>query len=207
MAISYRFKLWLGVFLFLVLISSIILFPHNPSHALLRKYVAIFITWPGMLLIVGLILLIRFRYEIGYFITHIRLLTPKGFEIGIRQDQQLPPPDGLRVTLQEATIAAMTVVEFERNIRYMFRSQFHLLCELQEKGSLNILESSKYYYKEFLVLGGGPNYSVESYLGWLEKFCKYIERNKDNFQLTELGKQFLYFIGIMKYSENEFKPL
>jgi len=210
-----RMKVWIILILiFLILIVPLIIFPTNPTHHLFLKYISTILTWPFVILILGITLLLKFKDPISELIKeiHLRYTTPRGnvfdlfpiqSEIGKFNEDNIK--DKLENTDESLKLElAIEMAGFERMIRYTYRSQFRLLKHL--KGAPVQVEVACNYYAEYLQSGGNKNCNLSQYLGWL-KISNFIKYNKYTLSLTKRGSRFIDYCNVRGYSENEFIPL
>jgi len=214
-------KWWIILILILItliVLGSVILVPHNPAHNLVLQYIYTLVSWPLIILILGLILLIKFKEPISEWIRWLTIKTPKvTLSRGTPQAETKSIEDGKIKEFKEKlekektqTKGYIEFIHFERIIRWMYRSQYHLLKDLKKAGSSSLSFSVLYYY-EYQSQGGDKKYTVADYMGWVEKFCGFIKTEQENdkwlIKLTERGNFFLRYCDFMNYSENTFIPL
>jgi hypothetical protein len=217
-------KWWLFLIFVLLLIVSIIVFPQNPAHELLLKYLSTFSSWPIVILILILVFFFTFKESISELIKRLKVKTPQGYEIGSQPQMEAKPFD--RKELEELRGKYETekkdmagffwiIIEFERTIRILYRSQFHMLKFLSASKT-NKIEVKKafiedYFYKNIYLKGGGNlGYSFESYLNFLKMGGYVIEELVNNIsmiRITERGESFLNYCSISNYAENIFIPI
>jgi len=199
----------------LIVLGSMIIFPQNPAHNLVLQYIYTLVSWPLIILVLGLVLLIKFKEPISEWIKTFLVKTPKGYLYGaISQFETKPLKKGklkeVKKILGEEITGYMELVHFERIIRMMYRSQFRLLEKLKAVGSLTPDKAFSYYH-EFLKQGGNKDYTVSFYIDWLKNITGLIKINeKDDVpaaKLTERGNSFILYCNLMNYSENTFMPL
>jgi len=75
-----KMKIWIILITILIIIASMIIFPGNPAHTLLLQYVSTLSTWPFVILIIGLVLLLNYKGPISERIKTL-LIKTKGLEI------------------------------------------------------------------------------------------------------------------------------
>ncbi len=204
------------ILLLIVLVRAIIVFPQHQAHSTFFEYLNIFFSWPFVILILGLILLFKFEGPISERIRTSPIKTPN-FEIGVQpqwetkqlEEKELEEIRGNLVQKKEVIDAVHKLVVFERMLRYMYRSQFHLLKLLikYEKGLPKPLIKSTFYKGLYLQSGGNPIYSFDAYLGWLRYFGKLITEKKINgeihIKLTRDGESFVNYVNRMNYGLHE----
>jgi hypothetical protein len=202
---------WLRVLLAIPLaaiLAAIILAPLHPSHALVRQYLSIFLSWPAVALTLGLIFLLNYWDTIDYCLKKLFIKTPGGYQIKIDQGDAVPPDKG--VPQEELLKPIVFWWASEWLIRYMFRSQFRLLRAIEQKGMLSLLDVNT-FYNDYLSLGGSSNYRIDEYIGWLSDKMRLIEKKsvgpEVGYYLTEVGSNFLDYCRQKKYLESEFRPL
>lgn len=218
-------KVWIFPILVLIVMALMIIFPQNPAHSLFLQYISTLSTWPFVILIIGLILLFKYKKSISDFIRKPpRIQTRKGDIIEWSSQGEAKPIEDIKIKEAETLLVKesqvkeglLIAVNFERNIRYMYRSQFNLLKYLLMNKKMNIntpksILASMFYQNDYLKSGGHPNYSVDLYLGWLDKFIGFITEEKvDNMimiKLTEMGESFISYCNFMNYSEKDFIPI
>jgi len=208
----------LFILFILIVLGSMILVPHNLAHNLILQYIYTLASWPLIILVLGLVLLIKFKEPISFWIRKFRFKTPQGYEIGPKPQPETKPIEEGKIKEfkekweKEKTQAKgyIEFIHFERIIRWMYRSQYHLLKDLKKTGSSSLSFSFLYYY-EYQSQGGDKKYTVADYMGWVEKFCGFIKTEQENdkwlIKLTERGNFFIRYCDFMNYSENIFMPL
>jgi len=204
------------ILLIIVLVGAIIVFPRHQAHSTFFEYLNIFFSWPFVILILGLILLFKFKGPISERI-RTTLIRTSNFEFTVQpqretkqlEEKELKEIRGKLAQKKEVIEAVYKLVDFERILRYMFRSQLHLLKVLitYEKGLPKSLIESTFYKGKYLQSGGNPNYSFDAYLGWLKYFARFITEEEINgvihIKLTDDGKFFVDYFNLMNYGEFE----
>lgn len=200
------------ILLLIVLIGAIIVFPRHQAHSTFFEYLNIFFSWPFVILILGLILLFKFKESISERIRTSLIKTPN-FEVGVQpqretkqlEEKELKEIRGKLEQKEEWIDAVHKLVDFERLLRYMYRSQLHLLRVLitYEKGLPKSLIKSTFYKDLYLQSGGNSTYSFDAYLGWLRYFAKFITEENINgevhIKLTGDGEFFVDYVNRMNY--------
>lgn len=207
----------LFILFILIVLCSMILVPHNPAHSLVLQYIYTLASWPLIILILGLVVLIKYKDPISEWIKNLLIKTPKGYEIGTSPQGEAKPLDEKEIRKVKKKLeretkskkAYMEFVRFERIIRQMYSSQYRLLIDLKAKDSLPAV-MALFYYNSYISQGGSKNYKESSYLGWLENvqglIKTEIKENKYILKLTDRGVSFILYCGFMNYSENIFIP-
>ena len=208
----------LFILFILIVLGSMILVPHNPAHNLILQYIYTLVSWPLIILVLGLVLLIKFKEPISERIRTLLIKTPKGLIIGGTAQIEAKPIEEEKIEEfkkkleEERKIKKgyMEIADFERIIRQIYRSQYRLLKELKSKGSV-LHDRIIFYYFEFVNHGGNKDYEIASYENWLTNVVGLIKNNKKNdkwiMKLTDRGNSFVDFCKFMKYPENIFIPL
>lgn len=204
------------ILLLVVLAGSIIVFPQHQAHSTFFEYLNIFFSWPFVILILSLVLLLKYPDPISYRIR--QSFFKKGdIVLGVQPQRETKPLEekeleeirGRLAEEKEVKEAIFKLVDFERMLRYMYRSQLNLLRVLVSyvKGFPKALIENTAYKGQYLKLGGNPNYSFDAYLGWLIHFAKFVKEEKINgevhIKLTEDGQFFVDYVNRMNYSQFE----
>lgn len=108
-----------------------------------------------------------------------------------------------------------TLIEFERTIRILFRSQFLMMKFLSASKTIKFDVQKAYiednYYKNIYLKGGGnPGYSFDSYLNFLEMGGYIFDQvviNISMIRITDKGESFLLYCSLSNYAENLFIPI
>lgn len=208
--------------LIVLIIVSIIFFPGHSAHLIFLEYLNRIITLPFAILTLGLILFFKFKEDISIF-----LRRPKSITTPWGKYEDLPSQDSAE-KIDESDWSRMSeevfkdrkredwwiiTTTFEKIMRYMFRSQFHLLQMLEWTGKKIAIHDVKvhFYDMEYLKWGGNPTYSFEKYLDFLKLYAGFIkeegEEKDRTITLIPPGILFLNFCKRMGYTDYEFKPL
>lgn len=213
-----NWKVWISSFLFIVAISFIIIFPRNPAHSLFLRYISTLLTWPFIILILGLVLFFKFAGPISERIRTLLVKTPKGYEFGIYSQEEVRPFDEEKLKKFEKKLEEekrikegfMVMFGFEKIIRNTYRSQYSLLKFLKER-SAQLFDRVILFYSEYLSRGGDKNYTIARYAGFLIEYACFIKTDIKNgnyiMELTPRGHSFVDYCNFMGYSEKEFIPL
>jgi len=175
-------KWWLFLVLILLLIVSVIVFTHNPAHELFLKYLSTLSSWPIAVLILVLVFFFTFKESISELIKRLKVKTPQGYEFGSQLQMEAKPFDkkefeelGKKFETAKKDMASSfwMIIEFERTIRNMYRSQFMILKYLlaRKNDKINVqkdLIQGVFYTYIYLKAGGKPEYSFEAYLNFLK---------------------------------------
>lgn len=217
-------KWWIFLVSILLFIVSIIVFPHNPAHELLLKYLSTLSPWPIAVLILVLVFFFTFKESISVLIKNLKVTTPQGYEIGSQLQMEAKPFNkkeleelGNKLETEKRDMASSfwMIIEFERTIRIMYRSQFMILKYLlaRKNDKINVqkdLIQGVFYTYIYLKGGGKPEYSFDAYLNFLKMNGYIIEDQVNNIsmiKITEKGETFLNYCSISNYTENTFIPL
>jgi len=217
-------KLWLFLVFILLLIFSIIVFSHNPAHELFLKYLSTFSAWPISVLLLVLVFFFTFKESISELIKRLKVKTPQGYEFSSQSQMEAKPFDKKEVEelrekfeIEKKDMASSfwILIEFERTIRVLFRSQFLMMKFLSASKTIKIDVQKNYieecYYKSLYLKGGGnPAYSFENYLIFLKMGGYIIEdivNNISMIKITDRGESFLVYCSLSNYAENTFNPL
>ena len=221
---SKNIKWWIPLVLVFLVVVLIAIFPHNPSHDLFLRYLSAFSSWPIAILILVLVFLFTFKESISDLVKKLKVKTPQGYEFGSQLQMEAKPFDkkefeelGKKVEKEKKDIASSfwMIIEFERKIRNMYKSQFMILKFLvaRKNDKINVqkdLIQGVFYTYIYLKGGGKPEYSFEAYLNFLKMDGYIIEEQVDNIsmiKITEKGETFLNYCSISNYTENTFLPL
>lgn len=166
----------LFILFILAVLGSMIIFPQNPAHNLILQYISTLASWPLIIFILGLVLLIKYKEPISEWIKTLFIKTPKGYVFGTTAQSETKPLEKgqlkevkKKLIEQKRTIKSYTeFVHFERIIRQMYRSQYKLLKNLKVIGSIANDTAILYYY-DFLSQGGNKDYKITSYMKWLRE--------------------------------------
>lgn len=174
-------KTWGPVFIILVFILSIMLFPSHKSHSLFQEYLKIIGLWPISIFLLILIFISKYKNSIESIIQNgFRFKTPYVEFSTINQNSPEIQTD--RIETQKTSLIShgsetekimlLKMVSFERIGRFMYRSQFLLLSFLgQPDSSLSLSICEKKFYKGlYLANGGNKNYLFSLYINWLTDF-------------------------------------
>ncbi len=205
----------------------IFVFPNNPSHGLLLRYLSLFSSWPLGALIIGLAVLFIFRAPIETRLLRSKIDTkygtihaPDQTELKEINENEVEPehlatlaskvPGDKLIDAKTAFEVINYVRHFEWSIRFMFQSQFHLLVNLIDKKRMQKGELESFYF-EYLGRGGTKEYSFDSYVDWLVDKTRYLhpvpEPVSNYYELTDLGKTFLVYCHVYKYSDQSLTAL
>jgi hypothetical protein len=214
-------KWWLFLVFILLFIVSIIVFPHNPAHELLLKYLSTFSPWPIAVLILILVFFFTFKESISELIKGLKIKTPQGYEIGSQLQMEAKPFDKkefeeLRAKFEtekkDMVSSFGMLIEFERTIRILFRSQFLMMKFLSASKTIKFdvqkTYIKDYYYKNiYLMNSGNPGYSFDSYLNFLKMGGYILDEVVNNIlmiRITDKGESFLLYCSLSNYTENMF---
>ncbi len=222
---------WIPTVIIAGLIAVIIVFPNNPAHDLFLGYLTIIVSWPVVIFLVILILGVKFKdpiidklfklSELGAGSLSLKFQEqPKPLEFDESVKRELEAQLESEKTETRKTMTELEKVKaqaaanfmfagFEWMIRYMYRSQYLFLCAHVETGKASLRDAA-IHYGMFEAAGGDSKfYPMTSYYDWLEKKQGLIKFDKENNELalTERGKIFIGYCGIMHYTKNDFKPL
>jgi len=212
-------KLWIFLIFILIMLILIIVFPKNQAHDLFLHYISTIISWPAVILILSLAIFLIFKGPISEILRRgPEIEAGKGFKIKfplqpeVKEMVEKTKIKEIKEKLEKekrTTKGLSTIIDFERIIRSMYRSQFQLLKSLKGKGPMPLKEMMRSYFA-FLGLGGSKEYRSESYFMWLVKneLINFKIENGEYFTyLDNKGISFLNYCEILNYSEKEFIPL
>lgn len=196
----------------IIFLASIIFFPNHPGHRLFKEYFSLFSAWPIAALTLGILLIHSCKDAISERIKKSTFTSKSGNVWGIYDQKENNSSDTYEKKLAntsqgtEEKTALFQIGYFERTIRRMFKSQFRLLCFIQQKGRINILESID-YHNEYIRLSRIKDYQLDQYLNFLSPFLATNQDEPMMLCLSDLGKNFLAYCQKMNYTENEFFPM
>lgn len=233
MAFKIRVKIWILIIIALGFICFLFVFPESRIHDTLLRYFSTVLSWPFVLFIFILLLFLRHRQALDEVIKSGVSLKRGETEIQIKGQQlSLKAEDGASIEdlkgriieIDQKLQAQLGKPEkdwvhlfaawvFERQIRYMYQSQYNLIKFLKQVGSWPLAQCYEIFYKQqyLIKFKGNPSYTFDSYLNFLAKGTLFVEvkliENSNSLLLTPLGIAFIDYCDSMKYSEAEFVRL
>lgn len=199
----------------LALISFIIIFPRSLSQNLFLEYFSLLFSIPGSVIIVGLVFLLGYKSAITFFIRERAFkvktkagtleVLPQSEKIIIEQDEYKK-----EVNKKDEPLRVKYAIEmawFERTIRYMYKSQYRYLKQLQSAPTR--LMTASMYWGEYIIAGGTRDYSLKKYMDWLINWAQVISYDavEGTYFLNDNGKAFLSHCESLGYSELEFRSI
>src|SRR4030042_5421720 len=214
---------WILLCFILIIMVSIIVFPHNPAHDLFLRYLSIISSWPIIILILILVLFFKFEPSIAAWIQKALIKLPQGVEIGAASQMasMIFNVEGLKQIEEKYAEEKKNIhqfysalVDFERLIRFLYRSQFLLLKGIASTKPQSVMQkgvAEGVFYKQiYLKSAGNPQYTFDSYLNFL-KFNGLITEEADNItpvlRILPKAEMFLQYCFLMNYSDLAFIQL
>lgn len=194
---------------------------------IVRSYLEIFLSWPVVTLVLGLLALWSFRAPLADFLRRMGRVEGYGVRIEamdpLQQRQEAKKailPENQDALQQYITENPQQVIElyqrtfnsywFERAFNLIFGSQLELMEHLEaktEKGEryINLVR----FFQEFTRRGGPSTTQLADYLRFLKdiRFLEYLEREGEQYaRITSSGVDFLSYLRAQYPAGYKFKP-